>query len=111
MKIRNERKKNYEYNNFSNGQKKRIDLAILMSFIDLAKRKNSINTNLLILDEVLDSSLDEEGINSFMIMLNMKIKNKSLDNIHIITHKKDLVIGNYNKFEIIQSGEFSAIKQ
>lgn len=108
--IDNPRKSGYDYNNFSNGQKKRIDLAILLSFIDLAKRKNSINTNLLVFDEVLDSSLDVEGINDFIEILNRKIKESNL-NVFIITHKKDIVFENYNRIEIEQDGEFSYIKK
>lgn len=107
--ISNPRKANFQYNNFSNGQKKRIDLAILLSFIDLAKRKNSINTNLLVFDEILDSSLDADGIGDFLQILNKKVKEEHM-NIFIISHKKDMVIENSSRMDVSLAGEFSTIK-
>lgn len=59
----------FSYNNFSEGQKLRIDLAILMTWREIAKIKNSLNTNLLIMDEVFDSSLDQEGVDAFIDLL------------------------------------------
>ena len=59
----------FSYNNFSEGQKLRIDLAILMTWREIAKVKNSLNTNLLIMDEVFDSSLDQEGVDAFIDIL------------------------------------------
>src|SRR4030065_47715 len=106
--IENPRKSFYQYHSFSNGQKKRIDLAILLSFMDLAKRKNSINTNLLVLDEFLDSSLDSDGIADFIRILNIKIKESTL-NVFIISHKTDLVLDNCSRVEIKQEGEFSVV--
>lgn len=106
--IENPRKSFYQYHSFSNGQKKRIDLAILLSFMDLAKRKNSINTNLLVLDEFLDSSLDSDGIADFIRILNIKIKESAL-NVFIISHKTDLVLDNCSRVEIKQEGEFSVV--
>lgn len=108
--ITNPRKIDYEYNSFSNGQKKRIDLAILLSFIDLAKRKNSFSSNLLIFDEVLDTSLDNEGIQNFLTILNTKIKEEKL-NIFIISHKSDIVLENCQKIEVLLDGEFSYLKR
>ena len=109
--ITNPRKKDYEYNNFSNGQKKRIDLAILMSFLDLARRKNSINTNLLIFDEVLDSSLDADGIADFIVLLNRGFEEGRYKNVFIISHKKELSLADCRKIEVLQDGEFSYLKE
>lgn len=60
---------NFNYNSFSEGQKLRIDLAILMTWREISKIKNSLNTNLLIMDEVFDSSLDQDGIDAFVDIL------------------------------------------
>jgi len=110
--IDNPRKKNYQYNNFSEGQKKRIDLAILMAFLDLSKRKNSINTNLLIFDEVLDTSLDDEGTADFMNMLNGCINEGKIENVFIITHKQNLSSNmRAKRISIGMVGEFSVIEK
>ena len=60
----------FNYNNFSEGEKLRIDLSVLFTWREIAKIKNSTNTNLLILDEVLDSSLDSSGTEEFMKIIN-----------------------------------------
>lgn len=106
--ITNIRKSGYQYQSFSNGQKKRIDLAILLSFIDLAKRKNSFSSNLLILDEILDTSIDQEGLDNFFQILYNKINIDNL-NIFIISHKKDINFQDCKKIEVGQDGEFSMI--
>ena len=72
----------FSYNNFSEGQKLRIDLAILMTWREVAKRKNSLSTNLLIMDEVFDSSLDQEGVDAFVDL----IPSLGDSNIFIISH-------------------------
>ena len=60
----------FSYESFSEGEKLRIDLALLFTFRDIAKLKNSANTNLLIMDEILDRSLDSIGIDEFMKLMN-----------------------------------------
>ena len=55
----------FNYNSFSEGEKLRIDLALLFTWRTIAKMKNSVNTNLLILDEIFDSSLDQQGTDDF----------------------------------------------
>ena len=107
--VTNVRKAGYQYQSFSNGQKKRIDLAILLSFMDLAKRKSSFSTNLLILDEILDTSIDSEGIDNFFQILYNRIKSDNL-NVFIISHKKDINFQDCRKIEVYQEGEFSVIK-
>jgi DNA repair exonuclease SbcCD ATPase subunit len=77
----------YSYENFSEGEKLKIDLAILFAFRQIAKMKNSVNTNLLIMDEILDSSLDEESCGLFLESIN-KMDDT---NIFIISHKGDQI--------------------
>ncbi|MEX0598567.1 MAG: ATP-binding protein, partial [Candidatus Paceibacterota bacterium] len=85
----------FSYENFSEGEKMRIDLALLFTWRIVAKMKNSINTNLLILDEVFDSSLDNNGTDEFMKILNTLTNNM---NVFIISHKGDQL---FDKFEKI----------
>ena len=78
----------FSYANFSEGEKMRIDLALLFTWRAVAKLKNSVNTNLLVLDEVFDSSLDEGGTDEFLKILH------TLDgdtNTFIISHKGDIL--------------------
>jgi DNA repair exonuclease SbcCD ATPase subunit len=83
----------FTYDSFSEGEKLRIDLALLFTWRHIAKMKNSTNTNLLILDEVFDSSLDAVGTDEFMKL----IYNMGSDtNIFIISHKSDIL---YDKFK------------
>ena len=79
------------YNNFSEGEKMRIDLALLFTWRQIAKMKNSVNTNLLILDEIFDSSLDGQGTEDFFKI----IKTMPKENIFIISHKGDIL---FDKF-------------
>lgn len=84
--IKSRHRDEFKYENFSEGEKLRIDLAILFTFRQIAKMKNSVNTNLLIFDETLDSSLDLNGIDQFMDLI------ESLDvntNVIVISHKGD----------------------
>lgn len=89
----------FSYASFSEGEKMRIDLALLFTWRQIAKMKNSTNTNLLILDEVFDSSLDGVGTEEFMKLLN------SLDNstnVFVISHKGDQLFDKFRsviKFE------------
>ena len=81
----------FNYNNFSEGEKMRIDLALLFTWRDIARMKNSTNTNLLILDEIFDSSLDGQGTDDFFKI----IKTLEKENIFIISHKGDIL---FDKF-------------
>ena len=85
----------FSYESFSEGEKMRLNLAILFTWRAVAKLRNSINTNLLVLDEVFDSSLDINGTDEFMKMLNGLTKDT---NTFIISHKSDALI---DKFESI----------
>ena len=75
---------NFSYSSFSEGEKMRIDLALLFTWREVARFKNSVNTNLLILDEVFDSSLDDVGIEYFTKIIRFVIKDA---NVFIISHK------------------------
>ena len=89
----------FSYSSFSEGEKMRIDLSILFTWREIAKIKNSINTNLLILDEVFDSSLDDFGTDNFSRIIKYVI-NKS--NVFVISHKTDELIDKFDsviKFE------------
>lgn len=83
----------FKYDNFSQGEKMRIDLALLFTWRSVARMKNSVNTNLLILDEVFDSSLDNQGTDDFLRLLNTLTEKT---NAFIISHKGDQL---YDKFE------------
>ena len=76
----------FNYHSFSEGEKLRIDLAILFTWREIAKMKNSMNTNLLILDEIFDSSLDASGTDEFMRILTNKL---AKENVFVISHKGD----------------------
>ena len=88
----------FVYNSFSEGEKLRIDLALLFTWRTIAKMKNSTNTNLLILDEIFDSSLDGAGTEEFFKIL----KTLSNENTFIISHKGDILFDKFTniiKFE------------
>jgi DNA repair exonuclease SbcCD ATPase subunit len=78
---------NFSYGNFSEGQKQRINLALTFGLMSVAALKNSVNTNLLILDEILDGSMDAEGISLFLNIIRQEMKNK---NIFMISHRDNL---------------------
>jgi len=79
------------YSSFSGGEKKRIDLALLLALMDVSKERNSIDTNILVLDEILDTSLDTVGAESFLQHLKNGFKATCPDKcIYIISHKKEL---------------------
>ena len=82
----------FSYSSFSEGEKMRIDLALLFTWREVARVKNSVNTNLLIMDEVFDSSLDGFGVDEFMKIIRFVIKDA---NIFVISHKSDL----HDKFD------------
>ena len=82
----------FNYHSFSEGEKLRIDLAILFTWREIAKLKNSTNTNLLILDEIFDSSLDSSGTDEFMRILHTTM-NK--ENVFVISHKGDTLLDKF----------------
>ena len=82
----------FNYHSFSEGEKLRIDLAILFTWREIAKLKNSTNTNLLILDEIFDSSLDASGTDEFMRILSNKL---AKENVFVISHKGDTLLDKF----------------
>jgi len=78
---------NFSYSSFSEGEKMRIDLALLFTWREVARVKNSVNTNLLIMDEVFDSSLDGMGTDEFLKIIRFVIKDA---NVFVISHKAEL---------------------
>ena len=105
--IKSRHRDEFVYANFSEGEKMRIDLSLLFAWRQIAKMKNSTNTNLLILDETFDSSLDEDGVDNLMKIL------KTLDkgtNTFIISHKPDMLESKLqDKIVFIKKNNFSYI--
>ena len=98
-KIKSRHRDEFTYDSFSEGEKMRIDLALLFTWRTIAKMKNSVNNNLLILDEVFDSSLDANGTDEFLKIIN-KLTGKQ--NVFIISHKGDVLFDKFKnviKFE------------
>ena len=100
--IKSRHRDEFTYASFSEGEKMRIDLALLFTWRAVAKMKNSTNTNLLILDEIFDSSLDSTGTDEFLKILN------TLDgeNVFVISHKQDVLVDKFKstvRFEKIKN--------
>ena len=96
--VKSRHRDTFDYINFSEGEKMRIDLALLFTWRAIAKMKNSTNTNLLVLDEIFDSSLDGQGTDDFFKIL----KDLTKENIFIISHKGDILFDRFTniiKFE------------
>ena len=91
--IKSRHRDEFSYASFSEGEKMRIDLALLFTWRSIAKLKNSINTNLLILDEVFDASLDNNGCDEFLKLLNQL---DSQTNVFVISHKGDILSEKFN---------------
>lgn len=107
--IRSRHRDSFSYDSFSEGEKQRIDLALLFTWRQVAKMKNSISTNLLILDETFDSSLDEAGIDNLMKIIHTLGDDT---NVFIISHKGEMLEGKFDsKIEFVKKKNFSAIKK
>ena len=106
--IRSRHRDDFTYDSFSEGEKQRIDLSLLFTWRQIAKMKNSVSTNLLILDETFDSSLDHDGIENLLKILD------TLDNdtnTFIISHKGDILDGKFvSKIEFVKERNFSKMK-
>jgi len=106
--IKSRYRDDFTYDSFSEGEKMRIDLALLFTWRAVAKMKNSANTNLLILDEIFDSSLDGTGTDEFLKILNTL----GGENVFVISHKQDVLIDKFRstiKFNKIKN--FSHISE
>ena len=101
--IKSRHRDKFSYSSFSEGEKQRIDLALLFTWRTIAKMKNSASTNLLLLDEVFDSSLDNNGVDYVMNLLNT-IGEET--NVFVISHKGDQLFDKFRnqfKFEKIRN--------
>ena len=105
--IRSRDRDEFTYQSFSEGEKQRIDLALLFTWRQIAKMKNSVATNLLILDETFDSSLDHEGVDNLLKILYTLGDDT---NIFVISHKGEILDGKFNtKIEFKKEKNFSKI--
>jgi len=106
--IQSQYRDEFSYASFSEGEKMRIDLALLFTWRMIAKLKNSVNTNLLILDEVFDSSLDTEGTDAFLKIIN------TLDadtNVFVISHKGEILFDKFlSTIKFVKEKQFSRIE-
>lgn len=106
--IKSRHRDSFTYDSFSEGEKQRIDLALLFTWRQIAKMKNSVATNLLILDETFDSSLDHEGVDNLMKIIYTLGDDT---NVFVISHKGEVLDGKFaNKIEMVKEKNFSKIK-
>ena len=106
--IQSQYRDEFSYSSFSEGEKMRIDLALLFTWRMVAKLKNSVNTNLLILDEVFDSSLDAEGTDSFLKIINSLDANT---NVFVISHKGEILFDKFiSTIKFAKEKQFSKIE-
>lgn len=107
--IRSRHRDSFSYDSFSEGEKQRIDLALLFTWRMIAKMKNSVATNLLVLDETFDSSLDHDGVENLMKILYTLDSNT---NVFVISHKGDILDSKFvNKLKFMKDKNFSRIKK
>jgi ATPase subunit of ABC transporter with duplicated ATPase domains len=106
--IRSRHRDEFTYASFSEGEKQRIDLALLFTWRQIAKMKNSVATNLLLLDETFDSSLDHEGVENLIKILYTLGEDT---NVFVISHKGEILDGRFaNKIEFIKEKNFSKMQ-
>jgi len=106
--IKSRHRDDFTYYNFSEGERLRIDLALLLAWREIARLKNSVNCNLLILDEVFDSSLDAVGTEEFLKLLKTF---GSRANIFVISHKSDTMTDKFDEHIVFEKkNNFSKIK-
>ena len=97
----------FTYDSFSEGEKRRLDLAILFTWRQIAKMKNSVNTNIMILDEILDGALDGAGIDYFLSIMNQFGEQT---NIFVISHKVDQMVDRFDHvIRVEKKNDFSVI--
>jgi DNA repair exonuclease SbcCD ATPase subunit len=106
--IRSRHRDEFTYDSFSEGEKQRIDLALLFTWRQVAKMKNSVSTNLLLLDETFDSSLDHDGVENLLKILYTLGEDT---NVFVISHKGDILDGKFDsKIEFTKEKNFSQMK-
>lgn len=100
----------FVYNNLSEGEKRRVDLAILFAWLKIAELKNSVNTNILCLDEIADGSLDSESVGNLFDIINDVVDNQD-KSIYIISHRQELKDQYFeNSITVEKDGNFSYMK-
>ena len=106
--IKSRHRDEFTYHSFSEGERLRIDLSLLLAWREIARLKNSVNCNLLILDEVFDSSLDAVGTEEFLKLLTSF---GSRANIFVISHKSDTMTDKFDNHIVFEKrNNFSRIK-
>lgn len=107
--IRSRYRDAFSYDSFSEGEKQRIDLSLLFTWRQIAKMKNSVSTNLLILDETFDSSLDDDGVDNLMKIIETL---KEDTNVFVISHKSELEDAHFErKLQFFKDKNFSKMKE
>ena len=105
--IKSRNRDKFSYYSFSEGEKKRIDVALLLTWRYIASMRNSVNVNLLILDEVFDASLDQSGVDDLMKLFDV-LKNT---NLFIISHKLDILDDKFPaKITVEKKGNFTKLE-
>lgn len=106
--IKSRHRDQFTYMSFSEGEKMRIDLALLLAWREIARLKNSANTNLLILDEVFDSSLDSVGTEEFLKLMSVL---SASTHVFVVSHKSDQLIDKFdNQITFVKKGNFSRLQ-
>jgi DNA repair exonuclease SbcCD ATPase subunit len=110
-KILSRNREERPYNSFSSGEKKRLDLSVLLALMDISRMQNSIETNILVLDEVLDTSMDSEGVENFLEFLKVGFKKSYPDKcIYIITHRKEIAGESFDRLiNLVKRNNFTEI--
>jgi len=107
--IRSRFRDSFSYDSFSEGEKQRIDLSLLFTWRQVAKMKNSVATNLLILDETFDSSLDDDGVDNLMKIIHTLGEET---NVFVISHKAELEDAAFQRrIEFVKEKNFSKMKE
>ena len=107
--IRSRYRDAFSYDSFSEGEKQRIDLSLLFTWRQIAKMKNSVSTNLLILDETFDSSLDDDGVDNLMKIIETL---KEDTNVFVISHKSELEDAHFDrKLQFFKDKNFSKLRE
>lgn len=105
--IKSRNRDTFTYDSFSEGEKRRLDLAVLFTWRQIAKMKNSVNTNILILDEILDGALDAGGIDYFLSIMNQF---GDQTNVFVISHKVDQMVDRFDHvIRVEKRNDFSII--
>jgi DNA repair exonuclease SbcCD ATPase subunit len=110
-KILSRNREERPYNSFSSGEKKRLDLSVLLALMDISRMQNSVETNLLVLDEVLDTSMDSDGVENFLEFLKTGFKKAYPDKcIYIITHRKEIAGESFDRLiNLVKKNNFTEI--